>query len=98
MKIDLAAQELPAEFVLFGEDASRVVISCDRRNLWGIQQIAVKYGLSSDVIGETADGSVEIRIGNQVVVSTTVDELNQYYERALREALEAETREAPLQK
>src|SRR5205085_12014682 len=62
LKVDLASQGLPAEFVLFGEDASRVVISCDRGNLSGIQQVAVKYGLSSDVIGETVNVRLEIRI------------------------------------
>ena len=36
---------LPPEFVLFGEDASRIVISCDRGNLAGIKQVAAKYGL-----------------------------------------------------
>src|SRR6202451_4010943 len=30
VKVDLSTRELPAEFVLFGEDASRVVISCDQ--------------------------------------------------------------------
>src|SRR5438309_4581787 len=43
-KVNLASQGLPAEFVLFGEDASRVVLSCDPSNLPRIQQAAVKYG------------------------------------------------------
>src|SRR5205807_5564846 len=74
LKVDLAAQGLPAEFLLFGEDASRVVISCDRSNLPGIQQVAVKYGLSSDVIGETVGERVEIRIDGQLIVSAPVAE------------------------
>src|SRR5256712_153574 len=53
LKGNLAAQGLPAEVGLYGEEASRVVISCDRGNLLGIQQIAVNYGLSADIIGET---------------------------------------------
>ena len=28
-RVNLASGGLPAEFVLFGEDASRIVISCD---------------------------------------------------------------------
>src|SRR5947207_12058154 len=35
-------ESLAPEFVLFGEDASRVVISCDRVNLPGIKQVAAK--------------------------------------------------------
>ena len=90
LKVDLAAQGLPAEFVLFGEDASRVVISCDRGNLPGIQQVAVKYGLSSDVIGETVGERVEIRIDGQLVVSVPVAELSEEYEGALERALKSE--------
>ena len=90
LKVNLAAQGLPAEFVLFGEDASRVVISCDRGNLLGIQQIALKYGLSADVIGETVGERVEIRIQGQVVVSATVAGLREEYEKALERALKSE--------
>jgi phosphoribosylformylglycinamidine synthase len=90
VKIDLAEQGLPPEFVLFGEDASRVAISCDRGNLLGIQQIAVKYGVSTDVIGETVGEKIEIRIDGQVVVSATVAELRESYEGALERALRSE--------
>jgi phosphoribosylformylglycinamidine synthase II len=90
LKVELTAQGLPAEFVLFGEDASRVVMSCDRRNLLGIEQIAVKYGVSADIIGETVGEQVEIRIDGQVVVSATVAELRENYESALERALKSE--------
>ena len=33
MSMDLKSHGLPAEFVLFGEDASRVLISCDQQKL-----------------------------------------------------------------
>jgi phosphoribosylformylglycinamidine synthase len=90
LKVDLAAQGLPTEFVLFGEDASRVVISCDRRNLLGIQQIGVKYDVSADIIGETVGGQVEIAIDGQVVVSVIVADLRENYEGALERALKSE--------
>jgi phosphoribosylformylglycinamidine synthase subunit PurL len=90
LKVNLAAQGLPAEFVLFGEDASRVVISCDRGNLLEIQQIAVKYGLSADIIGETVGERVEIGIDGQVVVSASVAELRENYEGALERVLKSE--------
>ena len=90
LKVNLAAQGLPAEFVLFGEDASRVVISCDRGNLLGIQQIAVKYGLSADIIGETVGEHIEIVIDGQVVVFATVTELRENYESALERVLKSE--------
>jgi len=90
MKVNLASHGLPAEFALFGEDTSRVVITCDHGNLSGIQQIAVKYGLSSDIIGETVPEQVEIKLDGRVVVSASVSELAEIYEGALEKALRTE--------
>ncbi len=89
-RVDLSSQGLPAEFVLFGEDASRIVISCDRDSVSGIQQVAVKYGLSSDVIGETASQTLEIAVDGKVVVSAPVAELRDEYENALERALKTD--------
>jgi len=90
-RVDLSAQRLPAEFVLFGEDASRVVISCDRSNLPAIKQVAVKYGISADVIGETAPEQLEIKLDGEAIVSASVDELRLVYENALETALRTES-------
>ncbi len=90
MKVDLASQGLPPESVLFGEDASRVVISCDQSNLSRIQQIAVKYGISSEQIGETGSEQIEIRLDGRVVVSAAAGELREAYEGALVKALQTE--------
>jgi phosphoribosylformylglycinamidine synthase II len=95
MKVDLDSQELPAEFALFGEDASRVVISCDRSNLPGIQQAAVKYGLQVDVIGETVSERIEIKLDGRMVVSASVSDLRQAYESALEKGLHTEPAEVP---
>jgi phosphoribosylformylglycinamidine synthase len=89
-KVKLAAQGLPAEFVLFGEDASRVVLSCDPSNLLRIQQVAVKYSLSAEHIGETVPEKIEIQLDGRVVVSAGVGELRGVYEGALERALHAE--------
>jgi phosphoribosylformylglycinamidine synthase II len=89
MSVDLSAHGLPAEFSLFGEDASRVVISCDRVHLSGIQQVAVKYGFSPEVIGETVPEQVQIKLDGRVVVSASVAELREAYESALVKALRA---------
>jgi phosphoribosylformylglycinamidine synthase subunit PurL len=86
-KIDMSGQELPLEFVLFGEDASRVVISCDPANLPGIQQIAGKYGISAELIGETTSENLGIKIDGKVVVSSTISELRNAYENALENVL-----------
>jgi phosphoribosylformylglycinamidine synthase II len=90
MSVDLTSQGLPPEFVLFGEDASRVVISCDRDKVSAIQQVAVKYGIAAELIGETAAERVEIRLDGRVVVAAPVSELRDAYEGALERALRTE--------
>jgi phosphoribosylformylglycinamidine synthase II len=91
VRVDLASLGLPPEFVLFGEDASRVVISCDRSHLPGIKETAFKYGLSAEEIGETVSGQIEIALDGQVVVSALVSELREAYEGALEAALRSES-------
>ena len=90
MSVELASRGLPPEFILFGEDASRVVISCDRDNLTAVQQIAVKYAISAEFIGETVSERMEIKLDGKVVVSAAVRELQEGYESALEKALQAE--------
>jgi phosphoribosylformylglycinamidine synthase len=41
--LNLVSDGLPPEYLLFGEDASRIVISCDPENLGRIQQTAIKW-------------------------------------------------------
>jgi len=86
-RVNLASQGLPAEFALFGEDASRIVISCDPGNLPRIQQIAERRGIAADVIGETIGDRLEISLDGKLVVSAAVSELSEKYERALESAL-----------
>ncbi len=61
-EVDLGSNGLVPEFVLFGEDASRVLISCDPQNVQRIQQVAVQYGLSAEPIGETGPDQLEIQV------------------------------------
>jgi len=89
-RVDVASHALPAEFALFGEDASRVLLTCDPAKLPGIQQIAGKYGLAVDVLGETVPEQVEIKLDGRVVVSASVGELREVYESALEKALRTE--------
>ena len=90
MAVSVSSQGLPAEFVLFGEDASRAVVSCDPGKLARIQSLADEYGLSADLLGETGGERVEIRLDGTPVASVPVSELNDVYEGALQEALRAE--------
>jgi len=66
------------------------VISCDHRQLAAIQRVAVKYDLSSEMIGETTPEKVEIKLDGRVVVSAAISELRQGFENALQNALQAD--------
>jgi len=89
-RVNLIAGELPAEFVLFGEDASRILLSCDTGKVAGIQRVAGKFGVVVEVIGETGSDRVEILVDGELVVSVGVAELSSGYEGALEAALRAE--------
>ncbi|MBZ5656692.1 MAG: phosphoribosylformylglycinamidine synthase subunit PurL [Acidobacteriia bacterium] len=89
-KVHIAEQFLPPEFLLFGEDASRIVLSCDPNQLARIQQTAVEYGLLADVIGETVSDRVEIAMNGQPTISASIAELREAYEGALERALQSE--------
>ena len=89
-RVNLASVGLFAEFALFGEDASRIVISCDPERVAGIKEVAQKYGTTALVIGETIPDRLEISLDGNVVISSTVLELDKAYEGALESALRAD--------
>jgi phosphoribosylformylglycinamidine synthase len=90
-RIELAAGGLPAEFLLFGEDASRILISCASEHVSRIQQLAAEYGVTADVLGETVPDKIEIVVDGRQVVAATVSELKDAWAGALERALHVET-------
>jgi phosphoribosylformylglycinamidine synthase subunit PurL len=86
-RVDIKSHGLPAEFVLFGEDASRILVSCDRANVARIQEVARRNGIVADAIGETGSERLEILLDGKIVVSAPVSELSSTYEGALESAL-----------
>ena len=92
-QIDLISRGLLPEAVLFGEDASRVVITCDCKKTENIQQIAVKWGIQAESIGHTAPEKLSITIDGRLAVSASVSQLKLAWDIALTAALHAETPE-----
>jgi len=88
--IDLHSQEFAPEFVLFGEDASRIVISCDPANLVRIKEVAAKTGIAAEKLGETGSSNLEIKIDGRVVITASIAELCDVYENALEGALRSD--------
>ena len=91
--VELSSGELVSEFVLFGEDASRILISCDAAHVERIQQIAVKYALTAEQIGSTVPDNLEIRVDGKMAAAAPVFELKRAWALALEAALHTELEE-----
>jgi phosphoribosylformylglycinamidine synthase len=92
-RVELKSEDLVPEFVLFGEDASRILISCDPENVERIKQLAVEYGLSAEQIGSTVPDRLEIGVDGNVAASAPVLELRDAWSAALERALHTELEE-----
>jgi phosphoribosylformylglycinamidine synthase len=90
-RLELASDGLAAEFLLFGEDASRILISCAREHVERIRELAVEYGIAADVLGETVHEKIEIVVDGRKVVAAAVSELKDAWASALERALQVET-------
>jgi phosphoribosylformylglycinamidine synthase subunit PurL len=86
-RVNVASGGLPAEFALFGEDASRIVVSCDPAQLSRIKEVTGKRGVATDVIGETIPDRLEVSLDGKRVISAVISELSEVYESALEAAL-----------
>jgi phosphoribosylformylglycinamidine (FGAM) synthase-like enzyme len=86
----LSSKGLFPEAVLFGEDASRVVITCDSKNVEDIETIAVKWGIQAERIGHTVPDNLTLSIDGRRAVGVSVSELKQQWEKALTNALHNE--------
>jgi phosphoribosylformylglycinamidine synthase len=89
-RVDLVSAGLATEFVLFGEDASRIVVSCDPAAVVRIKEAAAKRRVSADVLGETVSGTIELSVDGRVAMSAGVGELRDEFEGALEQALRSE--------
>ena len=92
-EVSLTSSGLLPEVLLFAEDASRVLISCDQKNTENIKRTALQWGLQAVRLGRTVPKKLQIRIDNQMMVSATVSELRQTWDTALVRALHTDTRE-----
>jgi phosphoribosylformylglycinamidine synthase subunit PurL len=92
-KVELESGGLVPEFVLYGEDASRILVSCDPASVGRIKEVAAKYALSSEQIGSTISDNLEIQVDGRLAAGAPVSELKRAWAGALEEALHAETEE-----
>jgi phosphoribosylformylglycinamidine synthase II len=91
--IELASSGLPPEFLLFGEDAGRILISCAREHVRRIQELAVECGIAAEALGETVPERIQILVDGRQVATAAVSELKQAWASALERALHVDTGE-----
>jgi phosphoribosylformylglycinamidine synthase subunit PurL len=91
--VSLESEALPLECALFGEDATRIVLSCDAANVPKIREIAIRYGLSAKAIGTTTDGKLQVNVDGQTAIAAPVSRLKESWSNALVKALHVETAE-----
>jgi phosphoribosylformylglycinamidine synthase len=92
-RIELVSSGLAAEFLLFGEDSSRVLISCCTEHVGRIQELAKEYGIAADRLGETVPEKIEIMVDGRPVAAAAVSELKDAWASALERALRVEATE-----
>ncbi len=92
--LEISSEGLGAEVALFAENASQIVISCDRKSLEKIKKVALQYGVAADLIGETIPDKLEIRVDGNVAISAPVASLRKSWSEALEQALRTEAVEA----
>jgi len=93
-EVNLGSGGLVPEFVLFGEDASRILISCDPASVARIKEVAIRYALSAEQIGSTVPDNLEIQVDGRLAAAVAVSELKRVWANALEEALHTETEDA----
>jgi phosphoribosylformylglycinamidine synthase len=90
-EIDLISAGLPAECVLFAEDASRALVTCDPTKVRTIEETAVKCGLNAQAIGTTTSEKFRIRIDGSPVIEGELSAFKVSWRQALEQALQIET-------
>jgi phosphoribosylformylglycinamidine (FGAM) synthase-like enzyme len=86
-RIELASSGLASEFLLFGEDASCILISCAKEHVGRIQELAVECAVSADLLGETVSEKIEVLVDGRGVIAAAVSDLKQAWGSALERGL-----------
>ena len=89
-RVRLTSGGLFSEHSLFGEDSSRIVVSCDPSHVARIKEVASTLGVTADVIGDTIPELLEIALDGKTVIQSPIAELEEAYEAALQAALKTD--------
>ncbi|MDR3764080.1 MAG: phosphoribosylformylglycinamidine synthase subunit PurL [Acidobacteriota bacterium] len=89
-EIELLSAGLPAECVLFAEDATRALLVCDPSRVKDVAAIAVNYGLNAQAIGTTTAGTFTVSVDGKKAIDGAAEGFRRSWRQALETALEPE--------
>ncbi len=72
-----------ADFALFGEDQSRIIVSLSREKLSSLEKISREEGVQVTLIGEVVEKDFVISVNEEKVIDTDVDTIKNIYENSL---------------
>ena len=83
----------PLEIALFGEEASRVLVSCVPGDRQTIQQVAAKYTIQAQFLGRTGGEKLVIRRSSSDAISVYIADTKNVWAQALECALHSDVPE-----
>jgi len=87
-KVEVKSHKQPIELALFGETATRVVLSAIPEHSPRIKELAVESGLEAYIYGQTQAEKFEISVDGKPAIITSMKELQAHWERTLPSILE----------
>jgi phosphoribosylformylglycinamidine synthase len=80
----------PAEIALFGEQASRIVVSCDPKKRASINKTADSHSVKAAFLGNTGGDRLVVHKGGRAVISAYTGDLKNVWAHALESALHSD--------
>jgi phosphoribosylformylglycinamidine synthase II len=87
-KLGLSARGLRADALLFGEDASRVVVSCEPQHVVAIEEAATKHGIPCTKIGQVEGDRLRVTVDGRRVADLPMALLRQAWEAGFEAVVE----------
>ncbi len=93
-EITLTAPHVSDLLTLFGEAASRVILTCSAASVQQIEQLAAQYGLSVEARGVTTTSILKIQADKRALLSASIAELHPLWAESLESTLRQEVHQA----
>ncbi|HTV05610.1 MAG TPA: phosphoribosylformylglycinamidine synthase subunit PurL [Acidobacteriaceae bacterium] len=91
-KIEPAISKLPPAIELFGEEQSQVIVTCSPQNVGRLCDLVNGYGLLTALqVGTVGGSTLEIKFGNDLLISTSVVDLQNVWSSSLESTLHDQT-------